>query len=100
MINPTLDNDLGGSWRSAYPTPGDENIHVWAVNIPPHIRQVDHSPNQPNSNETVSITCKVTDDDGVDSVTLHYQVVDPGSYIPILFSDGSANPSWVRLYRL
>ncbi|UCE99680.1 MAG: lamin tail domain-containing protein, partial [Planctomycetota bacterium] len=83
LVYPGLDNDLGGSWRSAYPTPGAKNTAVFSKNIPPHIRQVAHSPEQPTSSDTVTITCKVTDPDGVASVTLKYQLVNPGSYIPI-----------------
>ncbi|MHC4324613.1 MAG: lamin tail domain-containing protein, partial [Planctomycetota bacterium] len=49
----------------------------------PHIRQVKHSPKQPKSGEVVTVTAKVTDDDGVADVTLSYQVVEPGSYINI-----------------
>ena len=47
LVNPDLDNDLGGSWRSAYPTPAAANSAVYAGNIPPHIRQVNHQPEQP-----------------------------------------------------
>lgn len=83
LVHPTFDNDLAGSWRSAYPTPGDLNVNVFAENIPPHIRQVKHTPEQPKSGQAVTITAKVTDPDGVASVSLHYQLVNPGSYIPI-----------------
>jgi hypothetical protein len=82
LVNPSFDNDLGGSWRSAYPTPAAKNTAVYADNIPPHIRQVEHSPEQPKSSEVVTVTAKVTDPDGVASVTLHYQLVEPGNYIP------------------
>jgi len=83
LIHPKLDNNLGGSWRSAYPTPGDMNTAVFAENSPPQIRQVAHFPQQPKSGQVVTITAKVTDPDGVASVVLRYQLVDPGSYIPI-----------------
>jgi hypothetical protein len=83
LIHPTFDNNLAGSWRSAYPTPGDLNAAVFAENIPPHIRQVKHLPEQPRSGQIVTITAKVTDPDGVASVLLLYQLVDPGNYIPI-----------------
>ncbi len=89
LVNPDFDNDLAGSWRGAYPTPGMQNGMVFATNIPPHIRQVKHSPKQPASGEVVTITCKVTDPDGVADVTLEYQIVDPGSYIPITTADPS-----------
>ncbi len=83
LIHPKLDNNLAGSWRSAYPTPGDMNVAVFAENSPPQIRQVAHLPEQPKSGQVVTITAKVTDPDGVVSVNLRYQVVNPGSYIPI-----------------
>lgn len=83
LVHPMLDNDLAGSWRSAYPTPGDLNGAVLAENIPPQIRQVRHLPEQPRSGQAVTITAKVTDPDGVASVTLQYQLVNPGSYIPV-----------------
>ena len=83
LIHPTFDNNLAGSWRSAYPTPGDLNGAVLAENSPPQIRQVKHTPEQPKSGQVVTITAKVTDPDGVASVAVKYQVVNPGSYIPI-----------------
>jgi hypothetical protein len=83
LVNPSFDNDLAGSWRSAYPTPAARNSAVYAQNIPPQIRQVEHQPKQPKSGEVVTITAKVTDPDGVKKVMLHYQLVNPGSYIPI-----------------
>ena len=61
-------------------TPGAPNS-VYAANAPPQMRQVDHSPNQPASGEEVVVTMKVTDPDGVQGVTLGYQVVEPGDYI-------------------
>ncbi|MBN1846878.1 MAG: lamin tail domain-containing protein, partial [Sedimentisphaerales bacterium] len=95
LLNPNLDNDLAGSWRSAYPTPGAANADVFAVNVPPHIRQVNHRPGQPRSNEIVTITAKVTDNDGVGSVILHYQLVDPGGYIHI--DDAAYETDWTDL---
>ena len=80
LVNPLIDNDLAGSWRSATPTPAAENNRVFADNIPPHIRQVKHSPKQPRSGDVVTVTAKITDPDGVDSVNLLYQLVNPGDY--------------------
>jgi hypothetical protein len=95
LLNPSLDNDLGGSWRSAYPTPGARNTAVYAANIPPQIRQVNHSPQQPKSNEVVTITAKVTDADGVAEVTLLYQLIDPGNYIRI--TDSAYQTNWTSI---
>jgi len=95
LVNPLFDNDLGGSWRSAYPTPTAQNTEVYADNIQPHIRQVKHYPKQPKPGEVVTITAKVTDYDGVAGVTLGYQVVEPGRYINI--NDWQYNSNWVSI---
>lgn len=81
LIEPTLDNDLGGAWRAAVPTPGRKNLS-FAVNAPPMIRQVGHAPTAPSSVEATTITAKITDSDGISSVDLLYQVVSPGNFIP------------------
>jgi len=94
LVNPSFDNDLAGSWRSAYPTPAAKNQDIYADNIPPHIRQVKHSPKQPKSNEIVTITAKVTDADSVAEVTLLYQIVYPGGYIPLGFPNYTTNPAY------
>jgi len=81
LINPLLDTGLGGSWRSGAPTPGAANV-VMANNAPPQIRKVEHTPEQPGAGVPALVTAKVTDPHGVASVTLEYQVVAPGSYVP------------------
>jgi hypothetical protein len=65
---------------TAGPTPGKRNT-TYSTNIPPHMRQVNHNPKQPTSNEDVKVTVKVTDPDGIQFVILYYQLVYPGSYI-------------------
>ena len=80
LLNPFLDNDLGGSWRSARePSPGAQNS-VYRLHAPPQIRQVKHSPQQPRDFESPTIQAKVTDPNLVRSVNLYYQVVSPGEY--------------------
>ncbi len=83
LLNPGLDNQLGGSWRSsfAFPTPGLPNS-VFTPTPPPQIRQVDHSPKMPPANQPLTITAKITDPDGMGPVELKYQLVLPGKYIP------------------
>lgn len=81
LIHPSLDNSLGGSWRSSAPTPGAQNA-VFAPNAPPQIRQVAHFPEQPTSSQPVLVSAKITDPDGVASVSLLYQTVAPGNYVP------------------
>jgi spore coat protein CotH len=63
-------------------TPCQRNS-TYIVNAAPQMRQVDHSPNQPVSGQDVVIEMKATDIDGVASVVLQYQLVDPGDYITI-----------------
>jgi hypothetical protein len=84
LVHPSLDNDLGSSWRSALPTPGSVNS-VFATNAAPNIRQVNHTPNSPRSTDPIVVTAKVTDPQGVGSVQLAYQIVSPGGYIPATF---------------
>lgn len=98
LTNPAFDNDLAGSWRSASPTPGAQNTAVYATNIPPQIRQVNHSPEQPASGQAVTITCKVTDPDGVkepNGVMLQYQIVEPGNYIRYQYTNGTSLPYYL-----
>ena len=76
------------------PTPGRFNA-AWVTNLPPQIRQVDHSPNEPVSGQTVAITAKVTDSEGVTGVTLKYQVVSPGNYIEL--TDAAYTNNWTDL---
>lgn len=92
LVNPDFDNDLGGSWSSAYPTPAFPNIDVMAEQVPPYIRQVRHTPQQPTSGRPVTITAKITDADGLATVQLLYQVVDPGRYISI--NDARYRDEW------
>jgi hypothetical protein len=91
LINADLDNDLGGSWRSASdsPTPNKANS-VFAENAPPQIRQVKHSPKMPTTDEPSIITVKVSDPDSVAEVELVYQTVEPGKYIQSLLAKPSA----------
>jgi fibronectin type 3 domain-containing protein len=64
------------------PTPGKQNA-VFAANAAPSMRQVVVMPQMPTPGTTATITTKVTDPDGVASVTLSYQLVDAGNYIAV-----------------
>ena len=76
------------------PSPGASNS-VFSPNAAPNIRQVDHTPEQPVAGQDVVITAKVTDPDGVSSVTLSYQLVDPGAYINL--EDAAYETNWTDL---
>ncbi len=86
-LNEGLDPDLGGSWRSALPTPGAANLIATAT-VPPAVRQVVHTPAAPLPGQAVTVTATVSDPDGIDGVLLEYQVVSPGNYIRL------ADPEW------
>ena len=73
------------------PTPGAPNSSS-STPTPPAIRQVDHFPESPTSSDSVTITAKLTDPDGMGPVTLEYQIVDPGSYIRR--EDAAYDTSW------
>ncbi|MBZ0256622.1 lamin tail domain-containing protein, partial [bacterium] len=94
LLNPLLDNNLAGSWRSASPTPSAKNS-VYVDNAPPFIRQVENKPKQPNSGEDVFITAKISDPDGVASASVLYQEVKPGHYIAL--DDSAYQTQWTEL---
>lgn len=91
-ISERLESSLGGSWRSALPTPGARNS-VTSSSAPPAIRQVTHTPEAPASGQAVVVSARVTDPDGVAAVWLEYQIVEPGSYIRLTDPAWSAN--WI-----
>ena len=96
LIHPSLDNAIPGHWRSSAgnPTPKAQNS-VFAINAPPALSQVSHAPLAPTSADDVTIIAHAADPDGVASVTLHVQLVEPGSYIR--FSDPAYASSWTSL---
>ncbi|HON07514.1 MAG TPA: lamin tail domain-containing protein, partial [Verrucomicrobiota bacterium] len=78
------------------PTPGKINT-AYSTNAAPNIRQVSNTPQQPSSAVPVLITAKVTDPDGVNSVFLEYQIVNPGNYIDILDSAYTNSANWIKV---
>lgn len=93
----SMDLELfSGASTSAVPTPGAVNsVRAATAAVPPQIRQVDHSPVTPAAGQQVTITAKVTDPDGVGTVNLAYQTVDPGSYIRL--TDAAYATSWTTV---
>ncbi len=92
LIHPSLDNGLSGHWRSSVkPTPGKVNS-ILTENPSPAVRQVMHLPEQPTGAETVVISAKATDADGVASMMLELQEVKPGAYIRR--SDDAYETAW------
>jgi len=78
----------------AAPSPGAPNKST-TNSPPPNIRQVTHLPNEPTSSDSVTITAKVTDPDGLANVSLSYQIVAPGSYLRL--SDAAYETTWTTL---
>lgn len=101
LLHPALDPGLGASWRraSSVPTPGAANASRLATfsAAPPAIRDVNHTPERPVANVPVTVTATVTDPDGVGSVSLRYQIVNPGNYIRRTDPAFRATASWVTL---
>jgi hypothetical protein len=101
LIHFSLDNSLGGSWRSSNSgtgaTPGAQN-NVFSATAPPQIRQVTHTPQQPTAGVPVVVTARVTDPQGIGTVTLRYQSVNPGSYIRR--TDSAYSTSWTNVTML
>ena len=94
LLNPRLDNDLGGSWRPAAPTPGLQN-RVHAEKPPPQVRQVRHNPEQPRTGEPVTVKAKVTGHTEITKVSLSFQLVEPGDYISL--DDSRYATQWTTL---
>ena len=92
LLHVDLNHNVAGSWRSAAPTPGLVNFRS-PDRIPPQIRRVAHSPRAPSSGQAVSIVAEVADPDGVDSVLLEFQIVEPGKYIRQ--TDAAFTNNWI-----
>lgn len=86
-------NSGGGA---STPSPGAAN-NSFSVDAAPQTRQVTHSPETPIAGQDVVITVKATDPDGMQSVVLHYQTVDPGSYIRRADSAYEDPSNWINL---
>ncbi len=93
-INERLDSNLGASWRSALPTPGARNSVTSSV-APPAIRQVVHTPAAPVAGQSVTVSAKITDPEGVAAAWLEYQIVEPGSYIRL--TDSAWTTNWITI---
>ncbi|YCM44421.1 lamin tail domain-containing protein [Verrucomicrobiaceae bacterium 227] len=83
LLHPSLDNELGGSWMASLSTatPGSLNS-VYTSNPGPQLRNVVHSPKEPTDQDAILVSIKATDTDGVGALTLSYQIVAPGAYLP------------------
>ena len=62
-------------------SPGAQNIR-FAANAAPAIRKVAHAPKAPTSADTIIVTAKITDPNGVASASLAYQLCTAANFIP------------------
>lgn len=95
-IHPLLDGNTAGAWRAEVPTPGALNSVVYVSNYTttPIIDKVSHFPKSPLPGENVTIDVDI-DNIGLAvglSVSLEYQLVQPGNYITK--SDPNYNSGW------
>jgi len=86
---------LGGASGQG-PTPGRQN-RAFSTKSPPALRQVDHQPGRPATGQTVVITAKATDPEGIRSVILEYQVVKPGEYVRVNSAEYESNWSSIAM---
>lgn len=97
----TSDDDLNFnlSLSQLISTPGAANggLLASASAAYPAVRNVEHSPNEPVANTPVIVTATVTDPDGVGSVNLLYQIVNPGSYIRKTDTAYNLPANWITL---
>jgi catechol 2,3-dioxygenase-like lactoylglutathione lyase family enzyme len=94
LVNARLSRAAAGSWRAGGPTPGKANS-VAAENAPPWINEVVHNPPQPKAGVSIPIVARVSDPDGVKSVTLVYQILEPGAYVRRM--DEAFEKNWSEL---
>jgi len=84
-LNPLLTSSIAGSWDKERPTPGASNSIVFQSNYTqiPTLQSVTHTPNRPKSNEEVVITASIPNGLNINnlSVSLDYQIVEPGQFI-------------------
>ncbi len=93
--NPEPDLRLNGNWLeatgilpipSSLGTPGAPNSTLIA-NAGPAIYEVSHSPAIPAVNQSVVVTARVHDPDGVQNLTLHYRVDPATTYTTVQMKD-------------
>ncbi|MDP2897382.1 MAG: CotH kinase family protein [bacterium] len=76
LVNPWVDNNVGGNWRASTPpdnggTPGEQNSS-YEENAPPAIYQVSREPLSPTSSQTVNIKATVAGNTPMKTARLTY----------------------------
>ncbi len=92
LINPAMPNDSGQNWSESLPingTPGAPNS-IAQDNIAPLISDVIHSPAVPRSDETVTVTARILDEQiRLGSAELVWRVDGPAAFTTsAMFDDG------------
>jgi len=92
LINPALGNEYGQNWAASEPnggTPGTKNS-VADNDIAPLILEVTHSPTIPRSDEQVTVTAHILDEQNRPvEVTLYYRMDGEPNFVTVpMFDDG------------
>ena len=93
LLHPELDNSLGFSWRpslNAGGSPGQANPEV-STSPPPAVGDLDHFPAVPTSEESVTVTCRISSVSPITEAEVRWEV-GPGSAngVAILRDDGNS----------
>jgi hypothetical protein len=91
LINPIFDNDQACAWSasSGQGTPGAQNS-VYALDVPPCVESVIHSPVFPTSGQAIVVTAHVNDNNAVTSARVYHRRDDNVSFSSaVMVDDGS-----------
>ncbi|MDP2895061.1 MAG: lamin tail domain-containing protein [bacterium] len=95
LVNPYDDNDFGRNWADGSPpSPGRQN-NAFSTNNAPYITKAVHEPHEPKDSDSVLITARVSDADGLSGVWVSYQAVLPGQYIRAF--DAEYQTNWINI---
>jgi hypothetical protein len=90
-----------GTYRA---TPGAQNSS-YATNAAPAVRNVSHTPAQPQSGQPITVTARISDRNGLGAAVLKYQICSAANFIPSelprtvaeIQANIVANPGYLRL---
>lgn len=105
LIGPALDNNIGTNWEENvtdvygdgdYGTPGSANYAWGAPAGPPVIDGTLHLPAYPVSDDSVLVTARIVDDQGVNGASLYYRG-GGGAYtlVPMIDAGGGWYEGWI-----
>ena len=90
LINTDLSNNHGQNWSSSLDANGTPSLpnSTAGSNIPPMILEVVHVPIVPSSNDPVTVTAKIMDEDlGAPVVTIYFRPDGQGQFVGLPMAD-------------